>query len=159
MRREAATAVPLRSEPVAWRGGVFAGLVGGLVMGAVVGAMNPEVLTVAIPSLYGLAPPPNPVAGWVVHLAHAAVFGAFFAGVARLADVGSSFGVSVTLGVAYGVVAWLVGAGLVMPLWLDVVGSPAGVGLAWPALDPTALLWHVAFGVVVGATFPLLRGR
>ncbi len=156
MRQESVTAVPTRSESVAWRGGALAGLVGGVVMGILMSAMNPRVLAVAIPSLYGLAPPPNLLAGWVAHLAHAAAFGLFFAGIARLAGVGSAVE-STTLGLAYGMVAWLLAAGLTMPVWLGMMGSPVAADLAWPSLDRTSLLWHVVFGLVVGVTFHYLR--
>ncbi|WP_254536144.1 histidine kinase [Halomarina litorea] len=157
MREEAFATIPTHPETTAWRGGLLAGLAGGLVMGVVMSAMNPAVLSMAVPSLYGLAPPPNPVAGWVAHLAHAAVFGLFYAGVAHLAAVETSVVESTALGLAYGMVAWLLAAGIAMPLWLGAVGSPVAAGLPWPNLDPTSLLWHVVFGAVVGATFPRLR--
>lgn len=139
-----------------WRGGVVAGIVAGAVMGVLVSAMNPPTLRVAIPALYGLAG--NGVAGWTAHLSHGAVFGVVFAAaleVTPLSRYADRTGPAAALGVGYGVVLWVVAAGLVMPAWLAVVGAP--VQLPLPNLAPPSLLWHAAYGVALGALYPWLR--
>jgi hypothetical protein len=137
-----------------WKAGVVGGVAGAAVMAVLVSVMNPPTLEVAIPSLYALAPPPNGVAGWVVHLSHGAVLGVAFAGVAEAAGGGRSLGRSVGLGVLWGVVTWAVLAALVMPVWLDAVGSPANP--PFPNFATPSLLWHLAYGVVLGALYPAL---
>lgn len=131
---------------VSWKGGVVAGLAGGAVMAAVMLAMNPAPIQVAIPSLYGLAPPANGAAGLTVHLAHGAGLGVVFAGLAGAAGITDARGKLLGAGVAWGVLTWGVFAALVMPAWLSAVGSPASPPL--PNFAPPSLLWHTVYGVV-----------
>jgi len=138
------------SLPGNWRTGVVGGIAGGLVMGATMLAMNAAVIAVAIPSLYGLAPPPNPGLGMVVHVSHGAVLGVVFAGVAGALDLDSDRTV-VGLGVGWGVVTWAVLAALLMPIWLSAVGSPASP--PFPNFAPPSLLWHVVYGLVLGVVY------
>jgi hypothetical protein len=44
-----------------------------------------------------------------------------------------------------------------MPVWLDVVGSPASPPL--PNFAPPSLLWHVVYGAVLAAVFVVARER
>lgn len=95
-------------------GGIVGGLVGGAAMGAMITMMMQPVIEVAIPALYGLAPPPNGLAGWIVHMGHSAVLGVVFAAimvtaVGRYAD---SVGANAVAGIVYGIVLWAVLAAL-----------------------------------------------
>lgn len=141
------------TEHTEWRGGVVAGLAGGAVMGVLLSVMMAPVIEVAIPSMYGLS---GALAGWVVHLAHAAVLGVGFAALARAADVRSAAKL-VGVGIAYGVVLWVLLAVLLMPLWLSAVGSPANP--PFPNPNPLSLVGHIVYGAVVGATFATVRDR
>jgi hypothetical protein len=154
----ASTTTTRTANPVDWRAGVVAGLAGAGVMAVLISAMNAPTLAVAIPSLYGLAPPPNGVAGWAVHLSHGAVFGVGLAAVARFAPVDlGSVRRCAAVGLAYGVVLWVVAAGLLMPLWLRAVGFPSPPPV--PNFAPPSLLWHAVFGVVLGAVYPVTVRR
>jgi hypothetical protein len=139
-----------------WKAGVVGGVAGAAVMGALVIAMNTPTLAVAIPSLYGLAPPPNPGLGLAVHLSHGAVLGVVFAGIAGALDVDSTGGI-VGLGVGWGVATWVGLAALLMPLWLGAVGSPASP--PFPNFAVPSLLWHVVYGVVLGGVYVASAGR
>jgi len=139
-----------------WKAGVLGGIAGSAVMGALILAMNTATLAVAIPSLYGLAPPPSPAAGLVVHLSHGAVMGVLFAGLASLLHTDSA-GKLLGLGVGWGVVTWAIFAALVMPLWLGAVGSPASP--PFPNFAPPSLLWHAVYGLVLGVVVAGLRER
>jgi hypothetical protein len=139
-----------------WQAGVTGGIVGALVMGALMLAMNPPVLAVAIPSLYGLAPPPNPGLGMVVHVSHGAVLGVVFAALAGALDVDEPARL-VGLGAAWGVVTWIGLAALLMPVWLSVVGSPASP--PFPNFAPPSLLWHVVYGAVLGGVYAATADR
>ena len=119
-------------------------------MGALVLAMNPPTLAVAIPSLYALAPPPNPGLGMVVHVSHGAVLGVVFAGLAGAFDLDSTAEL-LGLGAAWGVVTWVGLAALLMPVWLSVVGSPASP--PFPNFALPSLLWHLVYGVVLGGVY------
>lgn len=133
-----------------WRAGTAGGIVGGLAMGALVIAMNAATLAVAIPSLYGLAPPPAPGVGLVVHVSHGAVLGVAFAGIVAALGIDSDAWV-VGLGLGWGVATWAVLAALVMPVWLGAVGSPANPPV--PNFAPPSLLWHLVYGVVLGGVY------
>jgi hypothetical protein len=150
--RSAAAAVASEN----WRAGVVSGLVGGVVFGALMSATSPAVVEVAIPSLYGLAPPANGALGWVVHMSHAAVLGVAYAALVATADIpAGAWTRHASLGVAYGVVLWAVLAVFVMPVWLDAVGSPANPPL--PNVDWTSLAGHLAYGVVLAVVYEGLR--
>jgi len=133
-----------------WQAGVIGGIVGAAVMGALVLAMNAATLGVAIPSLYGLAPPQNPAGGLFVHVSHGAVLGVVFAAIVGAADVDAT-GKLVGLGVGWGVLTWVVLAALVMPVWLGAVGSPANP--PFPNFAPPSLLWHAVYGLVLGVVY------
>lgn len=139
-----------------WKAGALGGIAGAIVMGGLALAMNPPTMAVAIPSLYTLAPPPNPVAGLVVHVSHGAVLGVIFAGIAGALGADSP-GRVIGLGIGWGVVTWAVLAALVMPVWLGAVGSPASPPL--PNFAPPSLLWHLAYGLVLGVVYTLTADR
>jgi len=137
-----------------WKAGVAGGILGAAAMGAFVLVMNAATLTVAIPSLYGLAPPASAAAGLFVHLSHGAVLGVVFAAIVGAVGLESPRE-TVAAGAVWGVVTWAVLAGLVMPVWLSAIGSPAQP--PFPNFAPPSLLWHLVFGVVLGAVYVALE--
>jgi hypothetical protein len=139
-----------------WSAGLVGGVGGALAMGAAVLAMNTPTLAVAIPSLYGLVPPPNPVVGMGVHLVHGAVLGVVFAGIVGALALDSP-GTVVGAGLAWGVVTWAVLAALIMPVWLGAVGSPASP--PFPNFAVPSLLWHLIYGLVLGGGYLALEDR
>ena len=146
----------VESSPGNWRAGTLAGIAGGIAMGVLVIAMNTPTIAVAIPSLYTLAPPPDPGVGMVVHVSHGAVLGVVFAGIAGVLDLDSDAKV-VGVGVGWGVLTWAVLAALVMPIWLGAVGSPASP--PFPNFAPPSLLWHVVYGLVLGGVYVAIDDR
>ncbi|MFT4890642.1 MAG: putative membrane protein YagU involved in acid resistance [Halobacteriales archaeon] len=159
MASETATSAETAFEnaPGNWKAGVLAGLVGGAVFGVLLSIRMTPVIEVAIPSMYGFAPPPNGTLGWIVHMSHAAVLGLVFAGVVRVVGLNdTSARTQVAAGLAFGVVLWIVLAALVMPVWLDAVGSPADPPL--PNFNTTSLVGHAVYGVAVGAAYAALEG-
>lgn len=145
------------ATPVAdWTDGVLGGIAGALVMGVLVLVMNPPTLAVAIPSLYGLAPPPNPGLGLFVHVSHGAVLGVVFVAIAQALSIRETNKL-IGLGVAWGVVTWIGLAALLMPVWLSVVGSPASP--PFPNFAPPSLLWHAVYGLVLGLVVVVTKDR
>lgn len=139
-----------------WTAGAVGGIVGAFAMGLLILAMNAAVLAVAIPSLYGLAPPPNPILGMAVHVFHGAVLGLVFAGLVAAVDVEGT-GPVVGLGLAWGAVTWIALAGLLMPVWLTAVGSPANP--PFPNVAPPSLLWHLVYGLLLGGVYAATEDR
>jgi len=138
-----------------WQHGVEAGLIGGLVMGVLFSVLTPPVIENAIPALVGLS---GGIVGWVVHMSISAVFGVVFVAAStqpRLAAVAESPAGVVGLGLAYGVILWIVAAGVAMPLWLSAVGFPSPPPL--PNLAVMGLFTHLVFGLVLGASYHYLR--
>ncbi|QLG63217.1 histidine kinase [Halorarum salinum] len=140
-----------------WVSAALAGIVGGIAFGAMMQLMMPDVLEMAIPSLYGLGP--GLAVGWLVHLFHSAAFGLVYAAIVRL-DALAAYANRVTtgagLGVAYGVLVWLFAASVVMPLW---VGAVLPMNPPVPDFNPASLVGHAVFGVLLGALYPLLAAR
>jgi hypothetical protein len=136
-----------------WRGGALAGFVATVVMGGAMMAMDLGTLQDAIAGLYGMSG--SIVAGWVAHLAHGTLFGTVFAllladpGLYRLTEWRWK---TLVAGVVYALVLAVVGAGIIMPIWLDVAGfsTPPTV----PFVTTSLLVWHLVYGLVLGAIFP-----
>jgi hypothetical protein len=138
---------------LAWKGGLAAGVAASVAMGVAISAVRLSTLQMAIAGLYGLEG--NLVAGWATHVVHGALFGLVFAAI--LADPGV-YGITTwrwktaVAGAVYGVVLAVVGAGVVMPMWLEVVGFAAPPSI--PNVTVPLLAWHLVYGVVLGAVFP-----
>ncbi|WP_323191192.1 histidine kinase [Halostella sp. PRR32] len=144
-----------RTRLETWQAGVLGGLAGGFVMGIMLTMQMTPVIENAIPALWGLS---GGLAGWVIHMSNSAVLGVVFAAIASAGafrEYADSPGTSAALGIAYGVVLWVVLAAIVMPIWLDAVGF--GMAPAVPNFNPMSLVGHVAYGVVLGVVYPLLR--
>jgi hypothetical protein len=157
MAQETSTGHQTETETTleASQAGVVAGLVGGFVMGIMLTMQMTPVIENAIPALWGLS---GGLAGWVVHMSNSAVLGVVFAAIASagaLREYADSTGTSTALGIAYGVVLWVVLAAIVMPIWLDAVGFP--MAPAVPNFNPMSLVGHVVYGAVLGAVYPMLR--
>ena len=132
---------------------VVAGLGAGAVMGGVY-LLTSGVLPV-IGALYGVE---SAAIGWVTHLFHSVVFALLFVAGASTPSVRKRVGRPVgaaAVGLAWGVVLWLVAAGVVMPVWLRAVGIIASL----PTLPAVGLVAHGLWGVTLGAGYVLLGGR
>lgn len=94
------------------------------------------------------------VVGWITHLFHSLVFGFLFAaGVTRpTMRRYDSVGQRTLLGIGWGVVLWLVAAGIIMPLWLQLVGIEATA----PNLTVPGLVGHVIWGAILGGVYAII---
>jgi hypothetical protein len=135
--------------------GLGAAIGGGIVAGVAMGLLS-DVLAGLLPvigALYGVS---DPLVGWITHLFHSVVFALLFAaGYTHFRD-GHPDGTVLTgslFAVGWGIVLWLVAAGLIMPVWLRLVGVPAEL----PNLNGVGLLAHALWGVVLGAVYAPLR--
>lgn len=141
---------------LAWRHGAVAGLIAAVAMGLLMSATQIDVLRDAIPGLYGLEG--DLVAGWIAHLVHGVLFGLVFAAVMTdpgLARIGERPRMTALAGIVYGSVLAVVGAGIVMPMWLGFVGFAESPPL--PNITGPTLLWHALYGVVLGVIFATLQ--
>lgn len=146
-------------EPVAYSFGIdprhlgrtaLAALSAGVAMGVVL-----FVLTDTLPAIGGLYGVQSPGVGWVLHLFHSVVFGLVFAAALSRFSVPASesfFGRYTVVGLGYGVVLWAGAAGIVMPIWLNLVG----ISTALPFLTLPSLLGHTIWGGTLGALYGYL---
>lgn len=142
--------------------GALAGLISGIVFGVMMQMMQaptPEGMKVPMMAMVAqVVGSSSLVVGWIYHLFNSAVIGAIFGWLlgARTAD---RMGNALVLGAGYGVIWWLLGALILMPLAL---GMPAFAPLRMKPMHPVAmgsLMGHLLYGVVLGTSFVWLRGR
>ena len=121
--------------------GVAGGLVGGIVFGAMMAAMGMMAMVAMLVESEAIA------VGWGVHLAISVVFGAVYG--AALRGNAPGYGRATAFGAVYGVVLWVIGALLIMPLWL-------GMPLMFGEDQIMSLVGHLVFGVLLGVTHQAL---
>ncbi|WP_158855069.1 sensor histidine kinase KdpD [Halorhabdus sp. CUG00001] len=125
---------------------VGAAILAGVAMG-LVGQATSGVVPI-IGALYGNT---NALVGWVTHEFHSVVFGLVFAGI--LATVPEGYAEDwrwcLATGLGWAFTLWLVASGIVMPLWLELVGIPAVV----PSLSPWGLLSHLVWGLTLSVLY------
>lgn len=125
---------------------VGAGVAGGLAGGVVFGILMQ--VTGVIPMVAQLIGYDSMLVGWAVHMAIAAVVGVTYALLFGWFAVVMS--ISTLMGTFYGLVWWVLGGLTLMPLRLGM-GLFVFDSAAWQSL-----VGHVAYGLVLGAAYPLL---
>lgn len=147
---EAAHDIDISTGTENWVIGGISGLLAGGVFG---GIMSHTPMMENVAALLTLTGAP---AGWLFHFIISIVFGVIFAVIvaagplptyAKRASTGAG------LGIIYGIVVWVIGAAIVMPLWMGAV-TPAEPPV--PNLNWLSFAGHIAYGVVLGAIYPVL---
>lgn len=123
--------------------GIYAGLFGGSVFGVMmaVGGM--------FPMISGMMGMDDALVGFVLHLIISAIIGAIF-GIALDSVVTQGPGLSLLAGGVYGIIWWVLGPLLIMPL---AMGMPMFQIQAMMG----SLFGHVMFGITMGMIYFLLR--
>lgn len=140
----------------AWRGGAVAGFVATVATGIVIMITSQGVLQEAIAGMYGQRG--SLIIGWVAHLVHGTLLGTLFSllladpGLYRLTDW---WWKTLLAGVVFGLVLAITGAGIILPIWLEVLGYPSPP--SFPFVTTGVLLWHLVYGVVLGTVFPFIE--
>ncbi|HAJ38407.1 MAG TPA: hypothetical protein DCL15_22290 [Chloroflexi bacterium] len=126
--------------------GAIAGLGGGVVFGMMMAMMG------MLPMVAMLAGSQDPLIGFIVHMAISAFIGAVYGVVAGRLPQSALTGI--IAGAVNGVVWWVLGALIAMPLMLGMSNMVLQIGEAqW-----MSLVGHVIYGVVAGLLFiPLAR--
>lgn len=129
------------------KAGIVAGLGGGIVFGMLMAMMG------MLPMVAGLVRSENAMVGFGVHLAISAFIGAVYGLIAsRFAAGGLS---AILVGAVYGVIWWVLGALIAMPLLLGmtqmifVINQPQWL----------SLMGHMIYGVVTALLFVPLSKR
>jgi hypothetical protein len=139
------------------KAGAVAGAIATVAMGLAIMVMDLETLRVAIAGLYGQEG--SLAVGWIAHVIHGTIFGLVFAVI--LADPGLYHVTqwrwkTILLGVVYGIVLGVVGAGIIMPAWLVMVGIQQETPTP-PNISANTLIWHTVYGFVIGAVYPVVE--
>ncbi|MCS3628857.1 signal transduction histidine kinase [Salinibacter ruber] len=128
----------------------LSGLIAGVVMGAYM-----HVTTGVVPVIGALYGTKSLLVGVLTHEFHSLVFALIYAGLLTLLPrwwrttwIGTA-----GVGAAWGAVLWLVAGGLVMPIWLNLVGIATPV----PNLNPNSLLAHLLWGTVLAVGVQVSR--
>jgi len=134
----------------AWRrqpliAGVLSGIAGGVVFGLMMNMAMPPMLGM-IGSLVGA-----PGLGWLVHLVFSAIIGGGF-GLVFGRWVTSSWGQVAGLGMVYGLIWWILGPLLIMPVWM---GMGPMLSKAFDASNLLSLMGHLIFGLVTALVYRL----
>jgi uncharacterized membrane protein YagU involved in acid resistance len=127
--------------------GILAGLVGGLAFGIMMAVMG------MLPMVAMLVGSDNAVVGFLVHMLISAFIGAVYGLVAiRLPE---GWGITVAAGAVYGVIWWVLGALVMMPLMLGMAEMVFAVGeMQW-----WSLVGHLIYGVITAVAFVQLKQR
>ena len=141
--------------------GIVAGLLAGAVFAILMHAISaPGAMGGRMPMIHMMAAVVHSdrlLAGWAYVLASGAVMGVVFA--LLLGSRATTPARGLAWGAGYGILVWLVGALVVMPLLLGMdVLSP----ITMPAMRPStwaSLAAHVVVGLLLGATYAGLRRR
>lgn len=140
-----ASVAPGVLAPTRVAAGIVAGLVGGLAFGVLMQA------TGVIPIVAMLVGSDSIVVGWLVHLAISAFIGASFA--VLFGRHTTTVARSAAIGLGYGVVWWILGGLLLMPLRLGMDPFTFGTA-AWQSLAG-----HLIYGLLLGAGYALVAPR
>jgi len=137
-------------EAVDLRNAATAGLVAGTVMGAILQLFSGQIGIIG--GLYGVQ---TVTVGWITHLFHSVVFAMLFAALWNRYRSNPSIErvfEPTLLGAGFGFVLWLVAAGIVMGVWLNLVG----IGSPVPNLGFVSLAGHLSWGGTLGIVYTLL---
>lgn len=137
----------------ALKGGAVAGMVAAAVTAVAILVVDLPTLRQAIAGLYGSEG--SLAVGLLAHLVHGTAFGILFAAILSdpvLYRVSEEPARCLGAGVVYAVVLAVAGAGVIMPMWLGIVGFADPPAL--PHVTAPMLGWHLVYGVVLGAAFP-----
>ncbi|MCC8243319.1 hypothetical protein [Saccharothrix luteola] len=147
-----AASTTTRSEsPI--RNGALAGLAGGLVFGLLMAGIK------FLPMVGMLIGVENAFVGFIVHMVISAIFGAVFGFLTR--NVGMIPPVYIA-SMLFGAVLWVIGALVIMPLWLSVTADPMMSEMVFMVGDGqwVSLFGHVVgYGLPMGAVLLALRGH
>ena len=141
--------------------GAIAGLLAGVVFGVMMQMMRaptPDGGQAPMMAMVAMVVRSQSLAvGWLYHLFNSAVIGALFGWL--LGDRARGYGSGLAWGAAWGALWWVLGALVLMPIFL---GMPPFAALRMPPMRPVAvgsLMGHLLYGLILGTAFVRLRAR
>lgn len=129
--------------------GIIAGLGGGIVFGILMVMMN------SLPMVGALIGQPNAMVGFIVHLVISATIGMIYGVTISLSHIRLNWSFGVISGIVNGVIWWVLGGLIFMPLGLGMTEMVLKVG----ADQWISLMGHIIYGIVAGLLFVPLINR
>jgi len=126
------------------KSGINAGLIAGVVFGAMMGMMG------MLPMIAMLIKSESAVLGFVLHLVFSTIIGGTFGLIFGHAALNK--GAGVLLGLLYGVIWWVLGPLVIMPVWL---GMGLQLSVARMTMAIPSLWGHLVFGFILGLIYPM----
>lgn len=128
--------------------GALAGIAGGIVFGIMMGVMG------MLPMVAKLIGSSSAIVGFLVHLINSALIGGAFGAV--LGGKTDTLARGAAWGAGYGIVWWVLGALIIMPMWL---GMPPRLHLNAAINALPSLMGHLIYGVITGIVFNRIASR
>ena len=122
--------------------GVTGGVGGGLAFGAMMAAMG------MLPMVASVVGSKSAVVGFLYHMFNSVVIGAIFA--LLFGAQSRTYGLGAALGLLYGVIWWVLGPMILMPLLLGM-GLQFGAAFTPPML--MSLVGHLLYGLITGLVY------
>lgn len=140
----------VQKKKFSFKAGIISSLVGGLILAIPMGMMG------MFPGLASMMGSHSAAVGFIIHLMISLIFGiafALFAGMVKLHPAVS--------GLIFGVIIWIIGPMIIMPMMMGSGGgasNPCGGGGASMSMW-LSLATHLMYGVVIGITYRLVKGK
>jgi uncharacterized membrane protein YagU involved in acid resistance len=137
--QESRTGVTLKQRII---GGVIGGVAGGLVFGAWMAMMG------MLPMVASVVGSQSAVIGFLYHMFNSVIIGAGFGLI--FGAFSRTYGQGALWGLVYGVIWWVLGPMILMPLLL---GMPLQFGAAFTPPMLMSLVGHLAYGLITGLVY------
>ena len=123
-------------------GGVVGGIAGGLVFGAMMGMMG------MLPMVASVVGSQSALVGFLYHMFNSVIIGALFGLV--FGGLSHTYGQGAAWGLLYGVIWWVLGPLVLMPLLL---GMGMQFGAALSPMNLMSLVGHLVYGLLTGLVY------
>ena len=123
-------------------GGVVGGIAGGIVFGAMMGMMG------MLPMVASVVGSQSPFVGFLYHMFNSVIIGALFGLV--FGGLSHTYGQGAGWGLLYGVIWWVLGPLILMPLMLEM-GVQFGAALS--PMNLMSLVGHLIYGLITGLVY------
>ena len=144
---------------IAW--GAIAGLIAGLVFGVMMQMMNaptPQGGQMPMMAMVAMVVRSSSIAvGWIYHLFNSLVIGAIFAWL--LGTRATTVGSGLAWGALYGVVWWIIGGQVLMPMALGMAPFASLMMAPMRMVAVGSLIGHIIYGLILGGLFTVFVKR
>ena len=143
------------AQPTSIGRSLLYGAAAGIASGIVFGLMMMMVMPGMMPMIGRIVGMENLAGGWLYHLFNSAVIGGIFGLAVSVLRASLSYGTGALWGAVYGMIWWVLGPLVLMPLLLGMPEMMFNINTD----SLMSLMGHVIFGVITGLGYVFLRDR